>query len=185
LQNTSLTGQPLKADTFAAPISDQSLKAAMPLVEEAAAGIRQSLPQTAVEQEIPPNVTNFLKNVVQPPTVPIGIKTETTLLPRQLWEGTVIECHNGSFVGRVVDLTNHANPEELVTFDLEELSEEDRELVQPGAAFYWTVGVEQSRAGQIKNVEMFNFRRLPRWTSSAIREAEKRAAEIALLLFTE
>lgn len=157
----------------------------MPFIGEIEAGGRQSLPQTTVEQKTPASVQEFLKNVVQPAPRPIRIKAESTLIPRQLWEGTVIDCHQDSFVGRVVDLTNPANPDELVTFELGELSSEDRPLVQPGAAFYWTVGVEQTRAGQIKNVDMLNFRRLPAWTSSSIREAEQKAARIANLLFAK
>jgi hypothetical protein len=185
LPNTSLAGQPLKGDTFAVSISSSNVGPPTPFLEESAAGIKQSLSQTAVGQKTPSNVDEFLKLVVQPSPKPLGMKAESTLLPRQLWEGTVLECHEGSFVGRVVDLTNQANPEELVTFELDELSPEDRPLAQPGAAFYWTVGIEQSRAGQIKNVEMLNFRRLPTWTSSSVREAEKKAIEIAHLLFTE
>jgi hypothetical protein len=73
----------------------------------------------------------------------------------------------------------------LVTFELEEVSPEDKKLVQPGASFYWTIGVEQSPAGQIQNIDRVIFRRLPGWSTSSVREAEREAREIAELFFSK
>jgi hypothetical protein len=110
---------------------------------------------------------------------------EPTLRLRQLWEGTVISCDAGSFTARVVDRTNPLNPDEAVTFELNEISADDLQLVQPGAAFYWTLGTERSPAGQIRNVNFVNFRRLPNWKESSFREAEKRSERILSLFGQE
>jgi hypothetical protein len=73
----------------------------------------------------------------------------------------------------------------LVTFELDEVSPEDKKLVQPGASFYWTIGVERSPAGQIQNIDRVMFRRLPGWRASSVRDAEREAGSIAELLFSE
>lgn len=95
------------------------------------------------------------------------------LQARQLWEGTVIESGDDGFVATLSDKTNPDNPDEHArfAFELVEVSEGDRKLIQPGAAFYWTIGSERTPGGQVKNVSMIQFRRLPAWTRSSLHQA--------------
>jgi hypothetical protein len=184
LQDTSLTGQPLKADTFGPSVPGVKL-GSLTIGPELSAGTKQSLSQTTVDQEKPANEREFLAFVERPIPRDLHPKVASILRQRQLWEGTVTESINGSFVGRVHDRTNPSNSDELVTFELEEVSPEDRKFVRPGASFYWTIGVEKSPAGQITNIDRIYFRRLPGWSASSVREAEQEAREIAALLFSE
>jgi len=184
LPDTSLSGQPLKADTF-----DRSFQVAemsnWRISPELSAGLKQSLSNTTVDQERPDNEREFLAYVTRPIPKYTRHKIAAILRPRQLWEGTVVECQNGSFVARVIDRTEPSNTDELVTFELDEVSPEDKKLVQPGASFYWTIGVERSPAGQIQNIDRVMFRRLPGWRASSVRDAEREAGSIAELLFSE
>jgi len=184
LQDTSSTGQLLKADTLGESYR-QVDTSKFKIGHELSAGTRQSLPQTTLPQEMPANEREFLTYVTRPTPKPHRPRSASILRPRQIWEGTVVECENGSFLARVTDKTNPANTDELVTFELEEVSPEDKKLVQPGASFYWTIGVESSPAGQIQNIDRVIFRRLPGWSASSVRAAEREAKEIAQLLFSE
>jgi hypothetical protein len=97
---------------------------------------------------------------------------------RQLWEGTITEVRNHGFVAVLIDKTNPNNPDEQVLFDDAEVSDEDQQFIKAGSSFYWIIGAERTRAGQLKNVSTVQFRRLPTWTRSALLEGEKRARRV-------
>jgi hypothetical protein len=98
-----------------------------------------------------------------------------TLLTRQLWEGTVTEVRNGGFIAVVNDKTDPTNPEEQVSFDLGDVSDEDHGLVTVGSPFYWVIGRERTQSGVVRNVSFVQFRRLPAWTASVLTRALDRA----------
>jgi hypothetical protein len=64
------------------------------------------------------------------------------------------------------DKTNPRNPDERVSFEFDrtEISPEDLPFINPGSSFYWIIGNERTAAGQVKNVSMLQFRRVPAWT---------------------
>ena len=93
----------------------------------------------------------------------------------QKWEGVVIEVRKDSFLSRLHDLTEK-NPEEEAEFPLEEVTDEDKKLVKPGAIFYWNIGYLDSRTGQRKRESIIRFRRLPAWRKEEI-EAFKHEAK--------
>jgi len=101
-----------------------------------------------------------------------------TLKPIQVWRGTVIRKEGNQFWATILDQTNPSNPEEEGEFSLDEVSPEDQPLVAPGSTFYWTIGTEKSPAGQVRNVAMLQFQRLPRWTEHAIRAARNSVSEV-------
>ena len=105
-------------------------------------------------------------------------KRGASLQTRQLWIGTVTEVGDGSFVAILRDRTKPSNPEEQATFELNEISEEDKPLVSVGSTFYWVIGREQSIAKSITNVSKVRFRRLPMWTKSALKSASTRAERL-------
>jgi hypothetical protein len=94
----------------------------------------------------------------------------------QLWEGTVTDVRPTAFVATLRDLTDSANPDEQAEFERSEVSHDDRVLIAPGAAFYWVVGTELTRAGQKRNVSTLQFKRLPVWTDRAISRAMERGS---------
>jgi hypothetical protein len=100
------------------------------------------------------------------------------LRTRQLWEGTVIQLRDTGFVAVLTDKTNPSNPDEQAVFDYDEISSEDRRLIELGASFYWTIGNEITVGGQLKNVSMVQFRRLPLWTQRKLADVRTRARHL-------
>jgi hypothetical protein len=92
----------------------------------------------------------------------------------QRWEGLVTAVDEASFVARLFDL-NTPGIEEEAEFSIEEVSPEDRELLYPGAAFYWTIGYRDRISGQRSRVSEIRMRRL-RTTSRSEHEAAKERA---------
>ena len=61
--------------------------------------------------------------------------------------------------------------------DLEWVSEQDADLVRPGAVFYLTLFKRTSR-GSIQNAQELRFRRRPSWSAAQMRQLERDAAMI-------
>ncbi len=95
----------------------------------------------------------------------------------QKWEGIVIEVSNTSFVARLIDLTANG-PDEEAEFSIEEISKEDRGLLQPGAIFYWNIGYHDTSKGQRIRSSLIRFRRLPVWQKAEIDEAKQNAVKL-------
>jgi hypothetical protein len=96
----------------------------------------------------------------------------------QQWEGVVDAISDGGFFARLVDRTAEA-PDEEAEFDLTEIATGDRELVSPGAVFYWSVGYRISATGTRSRASIISFRRLPAWTEAEKHQAKERAQLIA------
>jgi hypothetical protein len=99
----------------------------------------------------------------------------------QEWEGTVDYNYDSTFFARIVDRTS-SGPDEEAEFDIDEVSRGDRELLAPGAIFYWSVGYRDSSSGTRSRTSLLTFRRLPAWTDEEMRQAQKRADEIIEVL---
>jgi len=95
----------------------------------------------------------------------------------QKWEGVVTEVEKDIFNARLLDLTDD-NPEEEADFSIEEVSEDDRKLLKPGAVFYWSLGYLTTGTGQVIRTSIVKFRRLPAWTETEVKRAQEQAAEI-------
>ncbi len=114
-----------------------------------------------------------------PPRLRLAVSgVAPTLKTRQLWEGTVTEVDEGGFVAVLSDMTNPRNPDEQVSFYNTEISPDDLRLINPGATFYWVIGNERTVAGQVKNVSMVQFRRVPAWTQRRLERAADRARRL-------
>ena len=96
----------------------------------------------------------------------------------QQWEGTVTECGEIEFTAELRDLTDPTNYREEAAFDLDEVSPDDRPLLELGAVFRWSIGYRTSAAGQRERVSQLRFVRIPGWRRSAIADVEQRAAEL-------
>lgn len=99
----------------------------------------------------------------------------------QKWEGIVLEIYKETFLGRLVDQTSSGLDEEA-EFSLAEVSEDDRELLAPGAVFYWNIGYNDSPSGQRTRVSVIRFRRLPAWSEREIEDAERKAEQLGELI---
>ncbi len=92
----------------------------------------------------------------------------------QRFEGTVQSVQGDSFVVRLVDKTN-GSPEEEAEIPLAEIMPGDRELVKPGAVFYWVIGYRREDYGQVSRSSMIRFQRLPSWSPAEVERAKKAA----------
>ena len=70
-------------------------------------------------------------------------------------------------------------PLKSAEIDLEELAVEDRELVEPGALFIWTIGYRVRNGGTRLRFSEIYFRRLPRWTKEEIYSAMTAGAALS------
>jgi hypothetical protein len=90
----------------------------------------------------------------------------------QHYEGIVVEKQVGNnFTAELSDLTNEENPKEVADISFEEISEDDHHLIRPGAVFYWSIGIERSKGGQVRRVSEIRLRRLPLRTTSVFERA--------------
>jgi len=92
----------------------------------------------------------------------------------QRFEGIVLSVQGDSFIARLIDKTN-ASPEEEAEIPLAEIMPGDRELVEPGAVFYWVIGYRREEHGQVSRSSMIRFQRLPSWSPAEVERAKKAA----------
>jgi hypothetical protein len=99
----------------------------------------------------------------------------------QAWEGIVMEVMADAFLARLIDVTDTGTDEEAI-FPIDEISEDDKPLVKPGAIFYWDIGYHTSYSGQRTRIPLIRFRRLPAWTQREIDAAKQEAERIGKAL---
>jgi hypothetical protein len=108
-------------------------------------------------------------------------RRQDSFVSLQKWEGVVLAVEHDSFLARLIDLTQGGTEEEA-EFSLDDISEEDKPLLKPGAIFYWNIGYHDSRTGQRRKVSEIRFRRLPAWTSKEIEAAKREAIRLRDLI---
>ena len=104
----------------------------------------------------------------------------------QDWEGIVETIEDGTFTALLRDLTRYeTRPHEMADFSIEDISKDDRELLEPGAIFFFTVGRSTKPNGQQERFARIEFRRLPVWTDADFKRTEMRAQRLARYLGLE
>jgi len=100
------------------------------------------------------------------------------------WEGLVVgvDIKHCEFEARLLDLHDRALPEEIATFSMDDISEDDLPLVVAGGIFYWFIGYHTSRQGQVTRQSLIRFRRLPTITRGDIRRIQERTKELSEIL---
>lgn len=102
------------------------------------------------------------------------------LIALQKWEGYVTEVGNTTFWARIQVLLGEGGDQEAEIF-IEEISLEDRALIEPGAVFYWTIGYLDKPSGRLR-VSHIRFRRLPVWSEQEIEAAREGTIRLKNLL---
>jgi hypothetical protein len=93
----------------------------------------------------------------------------------QLWEGKVIDVDQDLGVMRVLlDAKMGKVPSHTGEIELQWVSDQDMDLVRPGAIFYLTL-YKRTKRGSIENAQELRFRRLPSWTRQQIAQVERDA----------
>jgi hypothetical protein len=96
----------------------------------------------------------------------------------QHWECTVVEIGESSFGATLRSLRDPADTEKQAEIPIDEVSEDDVELLAPGAVFYWAVGYEISPAGTRTRFSRIKFRRLPSWTRKDLARVDRAAEDL-------
>lgn len=95
--------------------------------------------------------------------------------PLQIWEGTVLEVDDGAGVMKVMlDAKIGKMPRHSGEIDLDSVSQQDQDLVRPGAVFYLTL--YKRSVPSVENIQELRFRRRPSWTATQLSRIEKDAA---------
>lgn len=97
------------------------------------------------------------------------------------WQGYVMSVDGEFFHARLADDLGR-NPDEDAEIFIREISEGDRDLLKPGAIFYWIVGYRDKLGGGRTRESVIRMQRLPAWTEEEIAEAGRRAESSLQLL---
>lgn len=126
----------------------------------------------------PIEVTPYRRDV-DPPGPP---DVRTKLL--QHWECIVLRVNNGCIECEMHDLTREGSPVEFAELELALFNHFDRELLQPGAVFYWSVGYKTKRTGQVEGFYQLRVRRVSPLSRQKKLEIERKAARLSELFNT-
>jgi hypothetical protein len=113
-----------------------------------------------------------------PPQVFAKSFSSAATVPLQEWEGFVTWIDGERFGGRLFDMTDPGELEEM-EFTIDEVSRDDIGLLTEGAVFYWTIARHTNEVGTRTNVSILRFRRLPARSQRARASATKRAAALS------
>jgi hypothetical protein len=105
----------------------------------------------------------------------VGGQSKERYILLKKYQGYVSSRNETAFVARLFeDATEY--PVMEAEFDLEELSETDRQLAVEGAALVWTIGYHEN--GPRKRESLIYLRRQPGWTAKEAQQAEAEAAAL-------
>jgi hypothetical protein len=111
------------------------------------------------------------------------LKTDPREVILQEWEGRVEEIEGRFLIARLVDITAKDTQEtEEVELPLDDITEADQDLIQPGSLFRWILGYRYLYGSKEKFARIV-VRRLPVWTDEEMREADKEAYELHNAIF--
>ena len=113
-------------------------------------------------------------------------KAQYSFLILQEWEGYVVSISKETFTARLVDVTRTRSlEEEEADLPLDDLDDDARRKISPGAIFRWVIGYHRSPSGTKDRTSRIVFRDLPYWSKKEIVENRNEAAELASRLTVE
>lgn len=101
---------------------------------------------------------------------PRDISADST--PLQIWEGTVIDVDRAaSSMHVLLDAKIGQVPRHTAEIDLEWVSDQDQDLVCPGAVFYLTLFKRTKPS--VENAQELRFRRRPAWSVTQLKQIDE------------
>ena len=99
--------------------------------------------------------------------------------PLQIWEGTVLNVNSEDSVMNVLLNAKMGQlPRHTADIDFEWVSDQDMELVRPGAIFYLTLYKRTKLGGSIENAQELRFRRRPSWSPMGLKRIDENASSL-------
>jgi hypothetical protein len=99
----------------------------------------------------------------------------------QQWECVVSRVHDDCVECEMHDLTDEFKPVECAEIYLDEFNHFDRRLLREGAVFYWSIGHETKRTGQVRRYSELRVRRMPPLSNLTKREISEKAKQLSEL----
>jgi len=97
-------------------------------------------------------------------------------IPLHIWEGTVESVDYDARIMRVLlDAKWGDIPQHTADIELQWVSDQDLDLLRPGAVFYLTL-YKRTNRGSIENSQELRFRRLPSWSMAQLKRIDDDAA---------
>ena len=115
-------------------------------------------------------------DVLPPAPVPLASDlVDQRTKPIQIWEGVVLSVdRKKSEMSAKLNAKIGKFPEHTATFKFEWISEQDMDLLIPGAVFYVTL-FKRLTGATVQNTQELRFRRLPSWSNSQIQKVNEAA----------
>jgi hypothetical protein len=85
----------------------------------------------------------------------------------QTMRGMILDVEDKFLRVKLVELGNPSATEEIASLPIRAIDPEDRELLESGTVFYWTIGLER-RGDSTASISEFRVLRYPRWTQVEI-----------------
>jgi len=113
--------------------------------------------------------------VLTPEIRQVNTETQSDTSPLQIWEGRVlcIDHENKSMEVRL-SAKMAQMPDHTGEISLEWVSEQDMDLVRPGAVFYLSLykRLLGPHRGTVENAQELRFRRQPNWTKNQLKQVD-------------
>ncbi len=150
--------------------------------EEAKFEPLEKIPETTLPSDpgMSPDATLTGDQVIQkhfdPPVAPNLPIVSADSTPLQIWEGSVVEVDQKMHVMHVLlNAKIGQMPKHTGEIDLEWVSDQDQNLVKPGAVFYLTL-FKRTKRGSIENAQELRFRRRPSWSAAQLKQIDEDAS---------
>jgi hypothetical protein len=130
--------------------------------------VREHIKTLMIQAKVKPPVRMAIRTLgVDPQTVPI-----------QIWEGTVIDIDaKGHAINVILNAKKGSIPRHSAKIAMEWVSEQDMDLVRPGAIFYLTL-YKRTLRGTVQNSQELRFRRRPSWSATQIKQIHQTAQDL-------
>lgn len=126
-----------------------------------------------------PTSAHGLLGSYEPPVSTLWSPTSPDSAPLQIWEGTVLKVdHEAGAMQVLLDAKMGQVPRHSAEIDLEWVSDQDKDLVRPGAVFYLTL-FKRTKRGSVENAQELRFRRRPSWSLTQLKRIEESASSLA------
>ena len=103
---------------------------------------------------------------------------EVRAAPIEVWEG---EVKSVDIQAQTMQVYLHSKlsqtPDHAGEIGLEWVTDQDKDLIKPGAVFYWTL-YKETRRGSIRNSQELRFRRLPSWSKTQLERIQAEASKL-------
>ncbi len=104
---------------------------------------------------------NYPNVEITPNIVPV---LQESFIEIKKWEGKISEVDfNKEIFWAFIRDNKFPNIEEETYFSFDDIDENDQNLVEEGAIFYWSIGYKRTLSGGREKVSIILFRRLPAW----------------------